>query len=45
MIKLRNFFFNRGEDIARIVLLLIAVPLLYRFGVYALSPVLTMFGW
>jgi hypothetical protein len=45
MIKLRNFFFDRGEDIARIVLLLIACPLLYRFGVYVFSPVLTMFGW
>jgi hypothetical protein len=34
MIKLRKFLYNQGEDIARIVLLLIAVPLLYRFGVY-----------
>ena len=34
MIKLHNFLYNRGEDILRIVLLLIAVPLLYRFGVY-----------
>jgi hypothetical protein len=34
MIKLRNFLYNQGEDILRIVLLLIAVPLLCRFGVY-----------
>jgi hypothetical protein len=45
MIKLRNLSYNQGEDIARIVLLLIAVPLLYRFGVYVFSPVLIMFGW